>query len=72
MAAARGAGRLRRGLKPAAAAQAGHRAERVEAADCCYQLSRPAVADVDDFLIGTKNLFTAVGGDKPQPGEPRK
>ena len=24
---------------------------------------------VDDFLSGTKNLFTAVGGDKPLPGE---
>jgi 2-methylcitrate dehydratase PrpD len=24
---------------------------------------------VDDFLSGTKNLFTAVGGDKPQPEE---
>ena len=24
---------------------------------------------VDDFLSGTKNLFTAVGGDKPQPDE---
>jgi 2-methylcitrate dehydratase PrpD len=24
---------------------------------------------VDDFLSGNKNLFTAIGGDKPQPGE---
>jgi 2-methylcitrate dehydratase PrpD len=24
---------------------------------------------VDDFLSGTKNLFTAVGGEKPMPGE---
>jgi 2-methylcitrate dehydratase PrpD len=24
---------------------------------------------VDDFLSGTKNLFTAVGGDRPAPGE---
>ncbi len=24
---------------------------------------------VDDFLSGNKNLFTAIGGEKPQPGE---
>jgi 2-methylcitrate dehydratase PrpD len=24
---------------------------------------------VDDFMGGNKNLFTAIGGDKPQPGE---
>src|SRR5258708_29153131 len=32
-------------------------------------MSASGVTGVDDFLSGTKNLFTAVGGDKPQPEE---